>query len=284
MAVYNEDLTVLINCLATTFGDEVGQAVQEKFDQLLALENTDINALSAQIATLNALLSSNTEGDVLTAQSILSQLAALDSRLDVLEGSTALAALQATVAALQVSVAGDVASLSDADAALQSNINTIQTALDALAQQVTTIQNNTSGQPECDCVALTAAIADQATAIANLQASDAAQGTQIAALQAAVAALSTNAASIAAAQAAATQAIADAAAAQATATAAQVAATAAALAAATAQAAADAATGNANGANVSITNLKLEIQNINCATVGVAFRGAMRARMFGPAA
>lgn len=283
MEQYNQDLTVLINCLATTFGDEVGLAVQEKFDQLLALESTDINALSAQLAQLNALLASNTEGDVLTAQSILSQLAALDSRLDVLEGSTAVAQLQATVAALQASTAASVASLTDADTALAAQISAAQTALDALTQQVITIQNNQTGAPECDCVALTAAIADQATAIANLQASDASQAVQIAALQSTVSSLSTSAAAITAASAAAAQAIADAAAAQATASAAQSAAQAAATAAATAQAAADAAATAASGANVHINNLKLEIQNIDCAVVGASFRTAMRGRMFGQA-
>jgi DNA repair exonuclease SbcCD ATPase subunit len=283
MDEYNNDLTLLVQCLATTFGDEVGQAVQDKINEVIALGEVDINALQAQITTLNTLLASNTEGDTLTAQSILSQLAALDSRLDVLESSTAVAQLQATVAALQASVAGSVTSLQDADAALQSNINAIQTALDALAQQVTTIQNSTGGGAECDCVALTAAIADQATAIANLQGVDAQQAAQIAALQTQVASLSVNAAAVAAAQAAADAAATAAANAAAAAAAAQATATAAGTAAATAQATADAAATAAAGAHTHINNIKLEIQNIDCVALGASFRTAMRGRLFGQA-
>lgn len=283
MDEYNNDLTVLINCLASTFGDEVGQALNEKIDNLVAMQDIDINALQAQLAALNAALASNTEGDTLTAQSILAQLAALDSRLDVLESATAVAQLQAAVAALQASAAAEAAARAAADAQLQSNIDSIQTALDSLVQQVTTIQNNQTGNPECDCVALNAAIAEQATAIANLQGVDAAQAAQIAALQATVQSLSTNSAAIAAAQAAADAAAAAAAQAAASAAAAQATATAAGTAAATAQATADAAAAAAAGAVTNINNLKIEIQNVDCAVVGNSFRQALRGRLFGQA-
>lgn len=282
MEEYNNDLTVLINCLATTFGDEVGQAVNEKITELLALGQIDIVALQGQLTALNAALASNTEGDVLTAQSILTQLAALDSRLDVLEGSTAVAQLQATVASLQAAQAAAQQAAQDADAALQNNINGIQSALDALALQVTTIQNQTGGA-ECDCVALTAAIADQANAIANLQGVDAAQAAQIAALQTQVAALSVAGAQVAQAAADAAAALSAAQAAAASAAAAQATATAAAVSAASAQAAADAAATSAAGAVTNINNLKIEIQNVDCAIVGANFRTAMRGRLFGQA-
>jgi hypothetical protein len=283
MEEYNNDLNVLINCLATTFGDEVGQAVNDKIAEVISLGQVDIVALQAQISTLNTLLASNTEGDVLTAQSILTQLSALDSRLDVLEGSTALAQLQSTVAALQAAQAAEVVSRADADAALQSNIGAIQTALDSLVQQVTVIQNNQTSNPECDCVALTAAIAEQATAIANLQGVDANQAAQIAALQTTVQSLSTNAAQIAQAQADAAAALVAAQAAAAAAAAAQATATAAGVTAAGAQATATAAATAAAAASTTINNLKVEIQNIDCAVVGVSFRTAMRGRLFGQA-
>lgn len=278
---YNGELTVLVNCLASTFGDEVGQAVQDKFDQIFALEAADINAISAQIAQLNALLASNTSGDVLTAQSILAQLAALDNRIDVLEGSTAVSDLSIVVTALQAALAGEIASRADADAALQSSINTIQSALDTLTSQVVSIVNEgTGGGPACDCVALTAAIADQATAIANLQATDASTAVQIAALQAAVAGLATSGAAVAAAQAAADAAQATAQTALAAASAAAATAAGAATAAAGAQTTADAALAAATGADGDITNLLVEIKNINCASHGHTFRTAMRGRMF----
>ena len=278
---YNGELSVLVNCIATTFGDEIGSAVQDKFDQIFALEAADVNAISAQIAQLNALLASNTAGDVLTAQSILTQLASLDSRIDVLEGSTEVADLTLVVTALQAALAGEIASRADAEAALQGNINTIQSALDALSAQVISIVNDTTNNgPACDCVALTAAIADQATAIANLQSVDASSAVQIAALQAAVAGLATSGASVAAAQAAADAAQATAQTALAAASAAGAVAASAATAAAGAQTTADTALAAANSAGTEIGGLLIEIKNINCASVGQSFRSAMRGRMF----
>jgi hypothetical protein len=283
MEDYNEDLTVLVQCLAATFGTEVGSAVKDKFDQVLALGEVDINALQAQITALNALLAANTSGDTLTAQSILAQLAALDSRLDVLEGSTALADLQSAVTVIQNALTSETAAREAADAANAATIASAETAIAALAAQVATLEAAGPGTSGCDCVAINAAIAEQATALANLQASDAAQATQIAALQTAVQGLSVNTAAITAATEAAAAAQAAAAAAQATASAAQSAAQAAATAAAAAQAAADGAAGAAGAAGISIHTLKLEIKNINCAAVGASFRNAMRAQMFAPA-
>lgn len=279
---YNNDLTVLVQCLATTFGDEVGQAVQEKFDQLLALEGVDINALNSQIAALNAALASNAAGDQLTAQSILAQLGALDTRLDVLEGSTAVADLAAIVAGIQTALAAETQNRIDADSGLQSGINSIQAAVDSLTQQVVSIQNSSGGGggSACDCAALTAAIAEQATAIANLTGVDAQQAAQIAALQTAIEGLTAQAAGIAAAQAAADAAAATAQTALANAATANAAASAAAAAAA-AVAADVAALETANDAAHDTFVTKIEIQNINCALMGQHFRNAMRGRLFG---
>jgi hypothetical protein len=279
---YNDELNTLINCISVTFGDEIGQAVQEKFDQVLALQGADINAISAQIAQLNALLASNTEGDQLTAQSILAQLAALDNRLDVLEGSTAVTDLTAVVNALQVALTGETAARTAGDAALRSDLETLEAAVATLTQQVVTIQNEGTGGSggDCDCVALTAAIADLNNKVTNLEASDAQQSVRITALQEAVAGLSVSAAAISAAQAAADAASAAAAQAAAAAAAAQATANnAAGVAAANgaAIAALEAANAAAHDTFITVDMIKA----VDCVVHGQSFRTALRGRLFG---
>jgi len=280
MAQYNDDLTTLMSCLATTFGDEVGLAVKEKFDQLLALEGADITALSQQIQTLNAVISGNGTADATVAQNLLAQLAALDARLDVLEASTAISSLQESYATLTSAITTESTIRIEADAALQQAIDGVADTVSSLQNQLTALQNQTPATgTDCDCAALTAAIAAQATAIANLQAGDAAQATQITALQAAVEALEVQAAGIASAQAAAAAAQATAQTALAAAAAAQAAADAAAQAAATARTEVE----NEHAYNVGEHAKhvsKAEVQAIDCAALGLAFRTAMRARMF----
>lgn len=280
VAGYNDDLTSLITCLATTFGDEVGQAVNEKISAVLALEGVDIAAVTAQINTLTSLLSANTAGDAASAQSILAAITAIGDRVSTLEGSTAVADLAAVVAGVQAALAAETQNRIDADAVLQSGINAVQSSVDQLSQAIVAIQNDlgNGGSGACDCAALTAAIAEQATAITNLQASDAQQATQIAALQSAVEGLQTQAAGISAAQAAAAAAAATAQTALANAATAQAAASAAAAAAAAASAAVaelDARNEHEHGHFVT----KAEVMDVNCAAVGAAFRAAMRSRM-----
>jgi chromosome segregation ATPase len=276
MSQYNDDLHVLITCLATTFGDEVGQAVQEKFNSLIQLEGIDVAALQAQINALNNILNNSTEAA--TVQSILTQLAAFGTRLNTLESSTAVADLAVVVASAQAAIAAETARAQAAEAALAASITTINTTLGDLAAEITALQN--APQPQaCDCAALTASIAAQATQIANLQAVDSATAAQIAALQSSVEALHGQAAAIAAAQATA-----DAASAAAAAAATQAASAAASAAAANAgvtsltAAVAQLTTDNNAAHNTFVT--KVEIQNIDCVLVGQAFRGAMRNRMF----
>jgi chromosome segregation ATPase len=279
---YNDELNTLISCISTTFGDEIGQAVQEKFDQVLALQGADINAISAQIATLNALLASNTEGDQLTAQSILAQLSALDSRLDVLEGSTAVADLTAVVDAIQTALTAETAARTAGDTALRSDLDELEATVATLTQQIVTIQNEGTGGTggDCDCVALTAAIADLTNRAVNLEASDAQQSVRITALQDALAGLSTSAAAIAAAQAAADAAAADAAAAAAAAAAAQATANNASTVAAGAAAAVAAL--EASNATAHDTFITVDmIKNVNCVVHGQSFRTALRGRLFG---
>ena len=275
---YNDDLASLIACLASTFGDEVGQAVNEKVNAVLSIEGVDIAAVQAQIATLNSLLTTNTNGDAATAQSILAAITSIGSRVTALEGSTAVADLTAVVAGLQTALAAEVQSRQDADGALQSSITSIQSAVDQLTQSVVSIQNNQGGTPACDCTALTSAIAEQATAIANLVAADAQTASQIASLQAAIEGLTTAAAGIAAAQATADAAAATAQTALASAAAAN---------AAAANAAANAAAAVAAVAELDARNehehghfvTKAEVMDINCAAIGAAFRASMRSRM-----
>jgi len=275
---YNDDLTSLIACIASSFGDEVGQAVNEKVASVLAIEGVDIAAVQAQIATLNSLLSANTAGDAASAQSILAAITSIGARVSTLEGSTAVADLAAVVASLQTALAAETQNRLDADAALQQNITSIQSTVDQLSQSIIAIQNSTGAQTPCDCVALTAAIAEQATAIANLTAADAQTASQIASLQAAIEALATSAAGIAAAQATADAAAATAQAALANAASASAAA-ASAQAAAAAAAAAVADLDTRNGQEHGRFVTKAEVMDVNCAAIGAAFRASMRTRM-----
>lgn len=197
------DLEDLVTCLVAGFGNEVGSAVKDKFDEVLALEGVDINAIQGQINQLNALLAANAGNDTLTAQSLLAQLSGIGGRLDALEGSTAVADLAAVVLTLQNALSDEVKHRTDGDAANAAAIASVESAVAALTQQVIAIQTGGGSDPACDCVALTQAIADQANAVTNLSASDAAQSVQIAALQAAISGLQTDAVAIAAAQAAA---------------------------------------------------------------------------------
>jgi len=280
MAAYNDDLTVLIQCIATTFGDEVGLAVNEKINAVLALEGVDIAAVQAQINTLNSLLSANTAGDAASAQAIVAQLTALAGRVTSLEGSTAVADLAATVAGVQAALAAETQNRIDGDSANAAQIAQVHSQVDNMAQSLVTIQAAIdAGQAgACDCAAIAASIATLNTAVANLTGNDANQSSQISSLQAAVEALQTQAAGIAAAQATAEAAAATAQTALANAAAAQAAATTAGTSAATANAAVAAlASDVAAAGNTYLT--KVEVQNINCAVIGHSFRAAMRGRM-----
>jgi trimeric autotransporter adhesin len=277
----DQELNTLFTCIAGTFGDEIGLAINERIDALVQLEGLDVANLQAQLVALNNLLSTNTSGDATNAQAVLAALAALDTRLDTLEGSTAVAELQAALAAAQAALTAEVIARQDADAAQAAAVGVLQTQVDGLAQSLVSIQGqleqNQGGA--CDCTAIAASIASLSTSVANLSASDAEQATQIAALQASVEALSTQAAGIAAASAAA-------AAAQAAAAAAAQAAATAAVAAAAAQATADAAAAAAAAAGTSastnaadIEAVKAALRGVNCVIVGGTFRTALRGRM-----
>jgi hypothetical protein len=280
-AQIDQELSTLFTCIASTFGDEIGLAINERLDALLALEGIDTQNLQAQLTALNALLSANTDGDATNAQAVLAALAALDTRIDTLEGSTALAALQVTVASVQASLATEIAERQAEDAAQLLLIQELQVRADGLAQSIVAIQTELgqSGGPACDCVALTTSIAELSTAVTNLQATDAAQTTQIAALQTAIEGLSSQAAAIAAAQAAADAAAATAQSALAAAATAQATATAAAAAAATAQSTADGAAASASANAADIEAVKAAIRGVNCVIVGGTFRTALRGRM-----
>lgn len=281
-ALLDQELNTLFSCVATTFGDEIGQAINEKLDAVLALEGIDTANLTAQIAALNALLDANTTGDATNAQTVLAALAALDTRLDTLEGSTAVADLQAALATAQAALATETAARLAEDAAQLLLIQELQQRADSLQSSIVSIQTElgqTGGTGACDCVALTNSIAELSTAVTNLQASDAAQATQIAALQTAIEGLTSQAAAIAAAQAAADAAAATAQAALAAAATAQAAANAAGTAAAAAQSTADGAAAAATANAADIEAVKAAIRGVNCVVVGGTFRTALRTRM-----
>jgi len=279
-AQIDQELNTLIQCIATSFGDEVGQAVNEKIAAVLQIEGVDIANIQAQLATLSSLLADNTSGDATAVQNILSALSTLGARVDTLEGSTAVASLQATVAALQAQLAAETQSRQDADGSAAAALSTLQTQVDSLSNTLVTIQGSIGqNQNACDCAALTASIAELSTAVTNLQASDASTATQVQALQDSIVTLTTQAAGIAAAQATADAAASTAQAALAAAGAAQSTATAAAAAAAAAQATADGAASSASANQADIEAVKAAIRGVNCVVVGATFRGALRGRM-----
>lgn len=272
------ELDILIDCLVTSIADTTGQAINDKLADLVNLQGVDLNALTAQVAALNAALASNTEGDQLTAQAILAQLAALDSRLDSVEALTpVVASLQTAVAGLQAGLAAEVLARQQSDDALQASITALTAQIDTLSQQVSTVVNNPGGEG-CDCAALNAAIAAHATALAGLEASDAAQQTLLTALAGRIEALEVSAAGIAAAQAAATAAATAAAAAAASAAAAQAAAT-------NAQAEVDTLEGVVAGNAAAQATLndtfvtKAMVSAVDCVVHGATFHNVLRGKM-----
>jgi trimeric autotransporter adhesin len=277
---YNDNLTALVTCLATTFGDEVGQAVNEKINSVLQLEGVDIAAVQAQIATLNSLMQSGNASDAATAQAIVSQLTSLSSRITSLESSTAVAQLTAAVAAIQDAVTTETAARVAADAAnaaaiaaVAANVATLTTSLAAVEAAVAA-----GGTGSCDCDAINTSIAQIVSDVTALKASDASQSATIAGLTTRIQALEVKAGDITAATTAAA--------------AASVAAAAATAAAAAAGAKADAAAAAAAAVAAAVRELddrneeqhghfihKNEIKDIDCAAVGHAFRVAMRSKL-----
>lgn len=215
------ELTNLMQCIATTFGVKVGEAVRAEVDSVLQLEGLDVSTINAKITAIQNLLDAdpNTpEFDI--AQNFITTIAGLTARIAALEGDTRVAACQSAITALNSGLAAEVARAQAAEAALAAQITTINGNLASLSAQIAAIPTT----PACDCEALAASIAANSTAIANLQGVDAQQAAQIAALQATVqnlqSSLTSNASAAAAAQATANAAAAAAAAAQAAANAA----------------------------------------------------------------
>lgn len=215
------ELTNLMQCIATSFGVKVGEAVRNEINTVLNLESLDISTINAKITAIQKLLDadpSTPEFDI--AQNFITTIAGLTARIASLEGDTRVAAVQTAVAALNTGLAAEVARAQAAEAALAAQITTISGNLATLTAQVAAIPTT----PACDCEALSASIAANATAIANLQGVDAQQAAQIAALQNTVqslqSSLASNATAAANAQATANAAASAAAAAQAAAAAA----------------------------------------------------------------
>jgi chromosome segregation ATPase len=208
----------LFGCIATQFGIATGAAIKSEIDALLGLPNVNITALQAAVTQIQALLDAdpNTEG-FQVGQNIITQLVSLGDRITALENDTVVATLQTMVNSLAVDLAAEVNRAQAAEQALQDLIDGLQT-------QVTTLQTALDNLPAgngCDCAALQAQITALQTTITNLQAADAQTAVQIAALQTSIGDLSaqiTAAATAAAvAQATASAAASAAAAAQATA-------------------------------------------------------------------
>ena len=189
----------LFGCVATQFGITTGEAIQAAINELIAMPNVDIAALTAAVGQIQALLDADegTEGFQL-GQNIVTALTNLTSRVTTLENSDVVAQLQSMVNSLGTDLANETNRAQAAEANLQGQIDALTSDLAALEATVASLPTSS-----CDCAALQAQITANATAITNLQASDAATAVQITALQDSLANLG---AAVAAASAAAVDA------------------------------------------------------------------------------
>ena len=192
----------LFGCIATQFGIATGEAIQAAINELIALPNVDISALTAAVGQIQALLDADegTEG-VQLGQNIVTALTNLTSRVTTLENSDVVAQLQSMVNSLGTDLANETNRAQAAEANLQGQIDALTSDLAALEATVASLP-----AASCDCAALQAQITANATAITNLQASDAATAVQITALQDSIAALTAQVAAASAAAAEATTA------------------------------------------------------------------------------
>lgn len=189
----------LFGCVATQFGVATGEAIQTAISELLAMPTVDISALTAAVAQIQGLLDADegTEGFQL-GQNIVTSLTDLTSRVIALENDDVVVQLQTMVNALGTDLANETNRAEAAEAALQAQIDTLESTLSALQTQISTLPTDA-----CDCAALQAQITANNTAITNLQATDAAVAVQVAGIQASIDALSAQVASASAAAAAA---------------------------------------------------------------------------------
>lgn len=192
----------LFGCVATQFGIATGEAIQTAINELIAMPNVDISALTAAVAQIQGLLDADegTEGFQL-GQNIVTALTDLTSRVTALENDTVVAQLQSMVNSLGTDLANETNRAQAAEANLQGQIDALTSDLAALEATVASLPTSS-----CDCAALQAQITANATAVTNLQAADAATAVQITALQDSIAALTLQVTAAAAAAADATAA------------------------------------------------------------------------------
>lgn len=202
---YNNDLTTLMQCMATTFGQKTGAAIKSEVARVIGLEQVDTAAITAAVNAIQALLDENNDSTdgIQLGQNIIARLTSLSGRLDSLENSTALSQLTIIVNGIDAALTAEQNRATAAEAALAADIAALETAQSTLADQVAALEAAATTGQSCDCTAIAAALAANATAIANLQGSDANTATQIAALQASNEALQVAVANAAAAAAAA---------------------------------------------------------------------------------
>lgn len=190
-----------LECLIDGIGQATGEAIKTEINNLLALPNVDITALTAAVAQIQSLLDADPDtAGYQTGQNIITQLVALGNRLDNLENSTVLAQLQVLVSDINSALVTEIADREAADHVLQTQIDTAVSSIESLQATVAALEAAGTGGGSCDCVAIAAQIATLESSLANLTGTDAAQAAQIAGLQSS---LTTMAASVAAATAAA---------------------------------------------------------------------------------
>lgn len=140
----------LFGCIASQFGIATGEAIQAAINELIALPNVDIAALTAAVGQIQALLDADegTEGFQL-GQNIVTALTSLTSRVTALENDTVVAQLQSMVNSLGVDLANETNRAVAAEAALQAQIDNLTSDLAALEAVVANLPTSS-----CDCAAL----------------------------------------------------------------------------------------------------------------------------------
>jgi hypothetical protein len=202
---YSNDLTQLMQCMATTFGQKTGAAIKTEVARVIGLEQVDTAAITAAVNAIQALLdeNGNSADGIQLGQNIIARLTSLSGRLDSLENSTALSQLTVIVNGIDAALTAETARAQAAEAALAADLAAVEANVTTLQDQVAALQTSYNNDQDCDCAAIAAALAANATAIANLQASDSSTAVQIAAAQAAIEAMQVSVASVAASVAAA---------------------------------------------------------------------------------
>jgi chromosome segregation ATPase len=181
---YSPSMQQVLECLVTEIGVKSGLKIKEEIAKVVALGSVDLTAIQNAITTINNLLDSDPSKEGFQAgQNIINMLSTLSTRVDGLENDTRVEQMRVVVAGLDVAIKDETTRALAAEAALQQAIDSINTTMVTIQQQLTDLEAGNTGGNGCDCVAIQADISSLQTAVTNLQSADASTAFQIAALQ-----------------------------------------------------------------------------------------------------